>query len=146
MGVYNPVPQSFNNSSYGQFNNNNNNNPGATVPSSLYQPTQQQQPSNPPMFSNPIQNNFQPFTPAPLASTTNLMTTNSSGYLSGIPPIETAQQALPPPPPSSLSSTGIGGGIQRNPTPPPGWNDPPVLKTRQQVSILEFSNKEAKKN
>lgn len=44
------------------------------------------------------------------------------GYMPGIPPIETAQQAMPP-------------SYQRNPTPPPGWNDPPTVKsTRQQVS------------
>lgn len=60
-------------------------------------------PMNPP---NQI-NQFTPFVPA---------ATNNS-YLSGVPPIETAQQALP----------------QKNPTPPPGWNDPPPLKTRSQA-------------
>lgn len=35
-----------------------------------------------------------------------------------LPPIEVAQQAVPQ------------QQIQRNPTPPPGWNDPPALKSR----------------
>lgn len=43
--------------------------------------------------------------------------------MSGVPPIEVAQQAL-------------GHQIQRNPTPPPGWNDPPPLtKSVRQVSF-----------
>lgn len=55
---------------------------------------------------NPPQTNqFMPFVPAP-----------TNNFMSGVPPIELAQQALP----------------QRNPTPPPGWNDPPPLKTNRQ--------------
>lgn len=81
-------------------------------------PITNQQPS----FNNnpvPMQNQFIPFTPAPIAN-------SSSAYLSGVPPIELAQQAMPsnqglPPPPISS---------QRNPTPPSGWNDPPALKSR----------------
>lgn len=40
----------------------------------------------------------------------------------GLPPIEVAQQAIPQ-------------NVQRNPTPPPGWNDPPVLKSSRPVSF-----------
>lgn len=60
---------------------------------------------------NPPQTNqFMPFVPAP-----------TNNYMSGVPPIEMAQQAIP----------------QRNPTPPPGWNDPPALKTsRPAVSVF----------
>ncbi|XP_037918625.1 protein transport protein Sec31A isoform X1 [Hermetia illucens] len=67
----------------------------------------------------PIQNNFKPLTPNanPIP---NPGFNNPASYLSGVPPIEVAQQAMPP--------------VQKNPTPPPGWNDPPALRsTRQQV-------------
>lgn len=53
-----------------------------------------------------------------------------NNFLPGIPPIETTPLA---PPPQQFS---------RNPTPPPGWNDPPALmSSRAQVSldfILQF--------
>ncbi len=63
-------------------------------------------PINPPNQMN----QFTPFVPA-----------STNNFVSGVPPIELAQQALPQ---------------QRNPTPPPGWNDPPPLKTnRQPVSL-----------
>lgn len=42
-------------------------------------------------------------------------------FAPGIPGIEVAQQALQQ-------------NIQRNPTPPPGWNDPPALKSSRTVS------------
>lgn len=42
-------------------------------------------------------------------------------FATGIPGIEVAQQALQQ-------------NIQRNPTPPSGWNDPPVLKASRPVS------------
>lgn len=66
---------------------------------------------------NPVQaNQFTPFVPTPI----------TNNYMSGVPQIELAQQALP----------------QKNPTPPPGWNDPPPLKTnRQPVSLLYFHGK-----
>lgn len=65
---------------------------------------------------NPPQaNQFMPFVPAPV----------TNNYMSGVPPIEVGQQAMP----------------QKNPTPPPGWNDPPPLKTnRQPVSSIYFRN------
>lgn len=50
---------------------------------------------------------FAPFTPAPVVT---------GHFMPGLPPIELAQAAIPPP-------------LQRNSTPPPGWNDPPALKT-----------------
>lgn len=47
----------------------------------------------------------------------------------GLPPIEVAQQAFPQ-------------NVQRNPTPPPGWNDPPVLKSSRPVSVFsKYSQK-----
>lgn len=42
-------------------------------------------------------------------------------FTPAIPGIEVAQQALQQ-------------NIQRNPTPPPGWNDPPALKSSRPVS------------
>lgn len=60
------------------------------------------------------QNQFVPFTPAPVADS----------YLSGIPPIEVAQQALPQssaPPPSGI---------------PTGWNDPPPCKPRANNKVI----------
>uniref|UniRef100_U5EYS2 Protein transport protein Sec31A n=1 Tax=Corethrella appendiculata TaxID=1370023 RepID=U5EYS2_9DIPT len=84
-----------------------------------------QQPQSQPQ---PYQFNTQPiagnaptqFTPAPLSQPVS--------FLSGVPPVEMGQQALPlqqqqnlPPPPQ----------MQKNPTPPPGWNDPPALKTQR---------------
>lgn len=64
----------------------------------------------------PPANNFTQFTPA---------TQQGGDYLSGVPPIEVATPALAP---------------QRNRTPPPGWNDPPALKTnaRKPVSYISF--------
>lgn len=45
----------------------------------------------------------------------------ASTFAPGLPPIEVGQPA-------------IQQNIQRNPTPPPGWNDPPVLKSARPVS------------
>uniref|UniRef100_A0A182WEU1 Protein transport protein Sec31A n=1 Tax=Anopheles minimus TaxID=112268 RepID=A0A182WEU1_9DIPT len=90
------------------------------------QPPQQQQPS----FYNPASatvqtNNFKPFTPAPLVQ--------ASPYIPGISSLDVTQQqqqpgmGYPPPPPQAAAPPL--GNAQRNPTPPPGWNDPPALKT-----------------
>lgn len=49
----------------------------------------------------------------------------ASTFAPGLPPIEVAQPA-------------IQQQMQRNPTPPPGWNDPPVLKSSRPVSKHEF--------
>uniref|UniRef100_A0A1Q3FE24 Protein transport protein Sec31A n=1 Tax=Culex tarsalis TaxID=7177 RepID=A0A1Q3FE24_CULTA len=105
-------------------------------PSNAFQPPIQQQPppasfnqfntqpiAQQPTLFNPSQpqsttNNFKPFTPAPLASP----------YIPGVAPLDVSQQQSafqPPPPPLS--------NIQRNPTPPPGWNDPPALKSSQRT-------------
>lgn len=49
-----------------------------------------------------------------------------NSFMPGIPPIETSP--LAPPPPQQFN---------RNPTPPPGWNDPPALmSTRAQVGFI----------
>lgn len=50
---------------------------------------------------------------------------SNNAYMQNVAPIETATAAVPPPPMQN---------IQRNPTPPPGWNDPPALKSTRQVS------------
>lgn len=64
-------------------------------------------------INQPQTNQFMPFVPTP----------TPNNFMSGVPPIELAQQAL----------------SQRNPTPPPGWNDPPPLKTnRQPVSLFNL--------
>ena len=61
---------------------------------------------------------FKPFMPVPVAAT---------NYLPGVPPVEIGQPAIPSQPP------------QRNPTPPPGWNDPPALRSsRPAVSISKY--------
>lgn len=46
-----------------------------------------------------------------------------NSFMSGFPPVEVAQPAIPQ-------------NIQRNPTPPPGWNDPPpATKLNRTVSV-----------
>lgn len=74
-------------------------------------------PAAPAQFNNnqmQAANNFVPFTPGQQ---------QGGDYLAGVPPIEMATPALAP---------------QRNRTPPPGWNDPPALKTnaRKPVSTI----------
>lgn len=59
----------------------------------------------------------------PSAGQPSILNPPQGNLMSGIPPIEVGQQAL-------------GQQIQRNPTPPPGWNDPPPLtKSMRQVSF-----------
>lgn len=105
-------------------------NPGAAIPQPVYNnpadqynqfnqqpvalhnqfaPQQQQQPQGAVPFT-PIQNNFAPFTPAPIADS----------YMN--PSMHQQQQ-------QSVQSSEMMR--QRNPTPPPGWNDPPTLSNRQ---------------
>uniref|UniRef100_A0A182T7L0 Ancestral coatomer element 1 Sec16/Sec31 domain-containing protein n=1 Tax=Anopheles maculatus TaxID=74869 RepID=A0A182T7L0_9DIPT len=101
------------------------------------------QPPQQPMsnFYNPASapgqpNNFKPFTPAPLVQ--------ASPYMPGISPLDVTQQqqqqqpgmGYPPPPPQATAAPPMAN-MQRNPTPPPGWNDPPALKSssRPQVSV-----------
>jgi protein transport protein SEC31 len=68
------------------------------------------------------QNNFQPFTP-----TQNFGQPQGQANVFNAPP----QGSAFPPPPTHTD-------VQRNPTPPPGWNDPPALKTNRppQVSVV----------
>uniref|UniRef100_A0AAG5DHX5 Protein transport protein Sec31A n=1 Tax=Anopheles atroparvus TaxID=41427 RepID=A0AAG5DHX5_ANOAO len=96
--------------------------PGPFNPPIMSQPQQSQNsyynPSQPSTTGsqppNAATNVFKPFTPAPLVQ--------PSPYI----PDMSQQQGYGPPPPSA------GGpplaSVQRNPTPPPGWNDPPALK------------------
>lgn len=76
-------------------------------------------------------NNFNQFTPQPFAQaydqplsapavSSSILNQPQGNYLPGVPPIEVAQQAM-------LQQ------MQRNPTPPPGWNDPPPPSKSRQV-------------
>ncbi|EDS34831.1 vesicle associated protein [Culex quinquefasciatus] len=105
-----PVVNQFN-----QFNTQ----PIAQQPT-MFNPGQPQQPAS--------NNNFKPFTPAPLVQA-------GSPYLPGVSPLDVSQPQQqqqhmqpnfqPPPPPM--------GNIQKNPTPPPGWNDPPALNSSKRT-------------
>ncbi|XP_038108125.1 protein transport protein Sec31A isoform X2 [Culex quinquefasciatus] len=110
-----PVVNQFN-----QFNTQ----PIAQQPT-MFNPGQPQQPAS--------NNNFKPFTPAPLVQA-------GSPYLPGVSPLDVSQPQQqqqqhmqpnfqPPPPPM--------GNIQKNPTPPPGWNDPPALNSSKRTQFGE---------
>lgn len=74
--------------------------------------------------------NTQPFNQAPsipMAQPSILNPPAANTFATGLPPIETAQPAMQ-------------YDIQRNPTPPPGWNDPPVLKSSRPVSVCSSFN------
>uniref|UniRef100_A0A182PKW7 Protein transport protein Sec31A n=1 Tax=Anopheles epiroticus TaxID=199890 RepID=A0A182PKW7_9DIPT len=116
---------------YGQTNANFYN-PMAYQPQQPAAPTLGSQPPQPTGFYNPASaqpaptNNFKPFTPAPLVQ--------ASPYLPGVSPLDVSQQQQPgmgyaPPPPAAQAGGPPMGNVQRNPTPPPGWNDPPALKS-----------------
>lgn len=114
--MYTPSPAStFNNQAY-----------GTTVPANNYNQFTPQ-----PFASAGTQFNQTPFQPysqtsAPLTGPPSILSPSlqNNNLLSGVPPIELAQQAMPQ-------------HIQRNPTPPPGWNDPPPLtKSARPVSSL----------
>lgn len=114
----------------------------------MYAPPAPTQFNNQPYGAAAPTNNYNQFTPQPFASAGaqfnqtpfqpyNQSSTQSAGppsilnppvqnnLLSGVPPIELGQPA-------------IAQQVQRNPTPPPGWNDPPPLtKSTRQVSILD---------
>ncbi|XP_049291125.1 protein transport protein Sec31A isoform X2 [Anopheles funestus] len=107
--------------------------PNVPVGGVINQPPQQQ-----PSFYNPSSaagqtNNFKPFTPAPLVQ--------SSPYIPGISPLDVTQQqqqsgmGYPPPPPQAAAPPMAN--VQRNPTPPPGWNDPPALKSNSRPQYCE---------
>lgn len=74
-------------------------------------------------FSQPLSNSAVP-THAGQSSILNPQPINT--FAPGLPPIEVAQPA-------------IQQTIQRNPTPPPGWNDPPALKSSRAVSKIGFN-------
>ncbi|XP_034650172.1 LOW QUALITY PROTEIN: protein transport protein Sec31A [Drosophila subobscura] len=63
--------------------------------------------------TNPLSSG-QGYNPTPFAGA------QQNSYLPGVNPIETMPPAAQPP---------IIQNVQRNPTPPPGWNDPPALKS-----------------
>lgn len=88
-----------------------------------------QQPPQPTLFNpsqppQPQTNNFKPFTPAPLVQ--------ASPYLPGVPPLDVSQPLQQPGfQPSQPIAPPPLANVQKNPTPPPGWNDPPALKSSQ---------------
>ncbi|XP_058828807.1 protein transport protein Sec31A isoform X2 [Topomyia yanbarensis] len=111
---YHPnAPQSASTSQFNQFNT---------------------QPVNQPSIYNPVQstNNYKPFSPAPLVQS------NASPYVPVVPPLDVTSQppniSYPGPPPMSSQPFSK---MQRNPTPPPGWNDPPALMTAPRTQLRE---------
>ncbi|XP_058054599.1 protein transport protein Sec31A [Anopheles bellator] len=116
---YNPLSYQQPGTAPGSFNAG----PIVSQPSSFYNPSQQ--PPVPAAAGQPPQsNNFKPFTPAPLVPSSSFM-----------PPLDGSQQQPQQhnanygyPPQTALAPPPMGGNFQRNPTPPPGWNDPPALK------------------
>lgn len=85
-------------------------------------------------FSNSANNSFnsQPnqmsstFNSAPIGQSSILNPPALNSFVSGVPPIELGQPAI------------AQQSAQRNPTPPPGWNDPPALKSARPVSDFFF--------
>uniref|UniRef100_A0A1B0FEM4 Protein transport protein Sec31A n=1 Tax=Glossina morsitans morsitans TaxID=37546 RepID=A0A1B0FEM4_GLOMM len=88
---------------------------------------------NPPPLNMPVQNynvaplNSQPMGALPMQTTYNPtpFSNSNNSYMPSTFPVETAALASPP------------GLSQRNPTPPPGWNDPPALKFNAQAKKIE---------
>ncbi|XP_065074343.1 protein transport protein Sec31A [Ochlerotatus camptorhynchus] len=109
--LYNP--NAFQSSPSSQFNQFNTQSINQQPQASLYNPPQQAQHTN----------NFKPFTPAPLVQP------GASPYIPGVSPLDVSA-----PPTASMAPPPMGN-YQKNPTPPPGWNDPPALKsnTRSQA-------------
>lgn len=91
---------------------------------------QQPQPS---FNTNPISTGFQPFAPQPMQPSMGWdqqqqQQQNFGGYQNnGM----NGNSTLPPPPQAQML---------RNPTPPPGWNDPPEFKPKSQVSLVTILN------
>ncbi|XP_037949907.1 protein transport protein Sec31A isoform X2 [Teleopsis dalmanni] len=78
--------------------------------------------------ANPISAAHAPLQQQPTVMQPSSYTNTPYGnaYMPGAAPIEN-QQVAPPP----------MQNIQRNPTPPPGWNDPPALKTTRAAKKVE---------
>lgn len=87
------------------------------------------QPFNP-SFNQPVSNQM-PIASMGQSSIMNPQPINS--FAPGLPPIEVAQPAMQQ-------------NIQRNPTPPPGWNDPPALKSHRAVRRIHFILIQCKRN
>lgn len=77
-------------------------------------------------FNQPVSNQPMPTASVGQSSIMNPQPMNTQFAPPGLPPIEVAQAAIPQ-------------NIQRNPTPPPGWNDPPALKSTRLVSRIDSS-------
>lgn len=91
-----------------------------------------QMPSSMPFNSNPVSFNQPAFNTNPIQTQPAMMggwdqpaATSNYGYQ---PNMMNINGNLPPPP--SLQP------MQKNPTPPPGWNDPPEFKQKSQVSFV----------
>lgn len=93
-----------------------------------YNPMPAPQPIVPNTFNTTPFNPVAGSAPSLMTPTFNAAPFSNNTYMPpGASPIETAQAVVPPP---AMQT------IQRNPTPPPGWNDPPALKTTRQVILL----------
>lgn len=64
-------------------------------------------------------------------SVSNSMPSMNQSSFMNAQPISTLAPGLPP---IEMAQPAIQQTIQRNPTPPPGWNDPPALKSNRAVS------------
>ncbi|XP_054741093.1 protein transport protein Sec31A isoform X2 [Anastrepha obliqua] len=95
--------------------------PLAPSPATTAMPAFNTSPFNAPLVpTQPQPNLMQPAAPFNAGAPYGLSGNNN--YNAGLPTdIGNQQQALPPPPPVQ--------NLQHNPTPPPGWNDPPALKS-----------------
>ncbi|KAL7738316.1 hypothetical protein ACLKA6_006644 [Drosophila palustris] len=87
--------------------------PGAVAPVSQAASVPQTYSSNA-FNTNPL-SSAQQFNPTPFIGT------SQNNYMPGVAPIETMPVAAP--------QASLVQNMQRNPTPPPGWNDPPALKS-----------------
>lgn len=70
----------------------------------------------------------------------NQFVSNPVSTMAGGQPSILNPQPVPGLPPIEVAQPAIQQNIQRNPTPPPGWNDPPALKSSRPVSNTYISN------
>lgn len=112
-----PAPATFNNQPFGgaaPINNYSQFQPQPFASAGTFNQTPFQQPYN----NQPVG--------MPAGPPSILSPAAANNLIPGVPPIELAQQALPQ-------------QVQRNPTPPPGWNDPPPLtKSARQVNMISI--------
>lgn len=85
------------------------------------------QPASVPLVNNSNAFNTNPLSSAQQYNPNPFTGATQNNYLPGVAPIDAMPAAGAPPP--------LVQNIQRNPTPPPGWNDPPALKSSRVVRI-----------